>query len=142
MKSLGLRPWDYSRAQAIFHTKQILLNINHYQQEQKTSPMSSPTTSLCPRRSPKTLTNLRSSKMPPTNLRPSPRALQVQDLHPSVGRISFFLTNEYIRYHRYLTNEYPNIFGMIKRSEMNIRINLPQKKSTNIWRMNIFVQNI
>ena len=26
---------------------------------------------------------------------------------------------------RYWTNEYPNIFGMIKRSQMNIRINLP-----------------
>ena len=41
--------------------------------------------------------------------------------------------SEYIRYHRYWTNEYPNIFGMIKISRMNIRINLPMKKSTNIF---------
>ena len=41
--------------------------------------------------------------------------------------------SEYILYHRYWRNEYPNIFGMVKRSQMNIRINTPQKKSTNIF---------
>ena len=42
-------------------------------------------------------------------------------------------TSEYICYPRYWTNEYPNIFGMIKISRMNIKINLPMKKSTNIF---------
>ena len=40
---------------------------------------------------------------------------------------------EYICYHRYWTNEYPNIFGMIKISLMNIQINSPMKKSMNIF---------
>ena len=40
----------------------------------------------------------------------------------SVGQISFFWPNEY-----------PNIFGMIKISQMNIRINLPLEKSMNIF---------
>ena len=41
--------------------------------------------------------------------------------------------SEYIRYHRYWTNEYPNIFGMIKISGMNIQIKSPMKKSLNIF---------
>ena len=36
-------------------------------------------------------------------------------------------------YHRYWTNEYPNIFGMIKISRMNIRINSPLKKLTKFF---------
>ena len=40
---------------------------------------------------------------------------------------------KYIRYHRYWTNEYPNIFVSINRWQMNIRIYLPWKFFTNIW---------
>ena len=39
--------------------------------------------------------------------------------------------SEYIRYHRYWTNEYSNIFSMIKRSQINIQITLPQEKTMN-----------
>ena len=46
--------------------------------------------------------------------------------------IFFGRMNEYIHYHRYWMNEYTNIFGVIKRSRMNIRINKPRKKFTNI----------
>ena len=53
-----------------------------------------------------------------------------------MGQISpFFLTNECSNicfYHRYLKNDDPNVFGKIKRSQMNIQKNLPLKKSTNI----------
>ena len=50
---------------------------------------------------------------------------------------------KYIRYHRYWTNEYPNIFFSINRWKMNIRTYSPWKKLTNIWtdeyiRLNIF----
>ena len=41
--------------------------------------------------------------------------------------------SKYIRYHRYWMNEYLNIFGMIKRSWMNIQINLILKKLTTIF---------
>ena len=50
--------------------------------------------------------------------------------------------SEHICYQRYWTNEYPNIFGMIKISRMNIRINMPMKNQRIFLRMNIFVQNI
>ena len=40
---------------------------------------------------------------------------------------------KYIRYHRYWTNEYPNIFVSINRWQINIRIYSPWKKLTNIW---------
>ena len=47
----------------------------------------------------------------------------------SVTNIFFFAEwiseSEYICHHRYSTNEYPNLFGSIKRSQMNIRINSP-----------------
>ena len=46
------------------------------------------------------------------------------------------------QYHRYWTNEYPNIFVSINRWRMNIRIYLPWKKFTNIWTNEYICLNI
>ena len=49
---------------------------------------------------------------------------------------------KYIPFHRYWTNEYPNIFVSINRWWMNIRIYSPWKKLTNIWTNEYICLNI
>ena len=49
---------------------------------------------------------------------------------------------EYIRYHRYWTNEYPNIFVSTNWSRMIIRIYSPWKKFTNAWTNEYICLNI
>ena len=49
---------------------------------------------------------------------------------------------KYIRYYRYWTNEYPNIFGMIKISLIISKYICPWKNQQIFFRMNIFVQII
>ena len=49
---------------------------------------------------------------------------------------------KYIRYHRYWTNEYPNILFSINIWRMNIRIYSPWKKLMNIWKNEYICLNI
>ena len=67
-------------------------------------------------------------------------------LHKSFAINVWQFTSVWDEYHyldyRYWTNEYPNIFSMIRISRMNIQINSPWKNLQIFWQMNIFVQNI